>query len=318
MNGLSLFIAVFFLLGELAQATPAETQYSAAYDFSAQLKSNEMELAKDPLDLELLFKVADLRLLTQGHAASREILRNFIAQNEFVASRDRVQQAEEKLIATLSRFRLEEAQSTFLRGEIQKENGDRTSALALFTQALRLEPENLVILKEKNLTEFDLELYPAYYTSLTSIFTLLPFQKQWRPQIVEAHFKFKAFPKIVEILEMRSIGRTSREDLALAAAYVETGKSENAISLFRSLVPRLKEPTTLFLAQFYLGKAYTALEHPNLAKIHFLRSQRLARNLPTHRWDPYDLEEKLKELPQWLTKLDLEMPAAEEPKDHGQ
>lgn len=279
-------------------------------DYAENLKKEEAALALDPLNLNLLSQVSDLRLLTSGHTASRQLLMQFLQNGRFVMNPELVTRAEQKLISSLHRFRLEEAQSLYLRGEVQKKNGDYTAALTMFTQALRIEPENLVILKDKCLTEFDLDLFPAYYQSLHTISSLIPFEKEWRLSLLEAHVKFKAYAKITDLLASTPYGRSTREDLALATAYLEMGEADLAMPLLRGLSSRARDTSQFFLVQFNLGKAYSQLEHPNLAKLHLLRAQRLSRQLPLRRWDPYDLSEKAKETAQWLEKLDTEMKRA--------
>lgn len=279
-------------------------------DYSEALKKNETELAADPLSQKLLFQVSDLQLLTAGHTASRKLLTQTLQNGRFAMSSDLVAAIEQKLVASLNRFRLEEAQSLYLRGEIQKNNGDHTAALSLFSQALRLEPENLVLLKVKCMTEFDLGQYSAYYQSLIAISSLIPFEKEWRISLLEAQVKFKAYAKITAVLTAIPYGHSTREDLALATAYLETGEADHAMPLLRTLSSQARDSSQFFLVQFNLGKAYSQLEHPNLAKLHLLRAQRLSKQLPLRRWDPYDLSDKAKETSQWLEKLDTEMKRA--------
>lgn len=250
--------------------------------------------------------MADLRLLTLGHTPSRLGLSQTLQSGRFVLNPELVASLEQKILTVLHRFRLEEAQTLYLRADIQKKNGDYTSALTLFTQALKIEPENLVLLNEKALTEFHLGLYSAYYQSLAALYALVPFQKEWRLALMEGHIKYKAYGKIIEAMSAIPFQRSPREELALAAAFVESGKPESAAPLLRGLSGRTRETIPAFLIQYYTGKTASLLEHPTVAKLHFLRAQRLSRQLPQKNWDPYDLPDKVKATNDWLEKADAD------------
>ena len=303
-------VLIPFLFSTAASAAVSVSTPVANYDFAEQLKTEQSRIENDPLDLKRVLSIADLKLLTAGHAASREWLQSYLSRS-LVLPPETTSRLQEKLVGLLSRFRLEEAQSLYFRGEIQRQNGDYTAALALFTQAVRQEPENLTLLNEKLLTEFHLGLYPAYYDTLSTVYTIVPFQRDLRVQLTEAHLKFKAYQKVIDLEEARPVGRSAREELALASAYYELGKKDLAVPLFRSLFSRLKDPASQFIITYYLGKSLAENEHLNAAKWNLLRSQRSARHLSVPRWDPYDLPGKTSAIPDLLAKLEAKMDPAE-------
>ncbi len=292
-----------YLLATAASAAVSISDGKPSYDFADQLKREQALIEKDPLDLPLVLSIADLKLLTAGHAASREWLQSYLSRR-LVLPTETTTALQNKMVSLLSRFRLEEAQSLYFRGDIQRKNGDYTSALGLFTQAVRQEPENLTLLNQKLLTEFHLGLYPAYYDTLVTLNGLVPFQRDLRIQVTEAHLKFKAYQKIIDLEEARPIGRTAREELALASAYYESGKKELAEPLFRSLSSRLRDPSSQFVISYYLGHLLIENDHPVAAKWNLLRSQRIARQLTIARWDPFDVPAKAQAIPELLTKLE--------------
>lgn len=211
--------------------------YYARGEYKAALESFADTLRRHPTDTAAVVRLAQLKLLNEGRAASQEVLKSFLTTQEaklLPAQKARVRTAFTEL---QNLFVTEQGQSLFLQARVRVQNREWATALPLLDQANRAEDGgNLRILRERWLCLMQLEDWEGYYNSLKHAYVLNSFDSEIAQRLAEAHFRVGAFTAITQMHQNDSEPfRKESGRLVLALTYLELQRDKEALAIFQSL-----------------------------------------------------------------------------------
>ncbi len=300
-------LALLFLVASAASAreslAPAAEYYSSHHDYKQAFLLWQEVARQEPENIRAALKVAELRLLYEGRDAARDGLLAFLRAHGDVLEPAEAEVVRGKIRQLGSLFLTDDGQSLFLQAEARVRSKDLSGAVALLQQAAAVEKGNLRVLKEKAKAEMAQAQFPLAYETWKLAALRDPFDSEVLDTLSEAHISAGAYAKAIHLFDDVE-PRTPRQQIALAAAYLETGSPRDAQPLLQSLLEKGKQGGLSPIVYALQGEVLAARRETLVEALAFLTQfDRMTEKAKLPEWDPYKQEERRKRVKTLIASL---------------
>ncbi len=306
-------LAVFFITASpKALSAPSDSlslaaqYYYSHHDYPQALGLWSEVLKKDPINTMALLRVCELKILTEGREACRELmLSNLEGPNlrttesrKFLIERFRDLQ---KLFLT------DEGQTSYLQAVSWVKLKELPRALASFERASQLEKGNASVLREKAKTEKLMGQWDSYLQTCQLAYENDPFDPAVVEETMEVGSYLGNYEKVVSIQHRSVSTNTIRSQIAYAFALVQMGNVTDALPLLQTIAGQGKITSLHPIVWYSLGKLFSQKRDGHSEAVtylqRFLSSTARPENLLIEGWDPYRSTDKVDEAKKLLASL---------------
>jgi len=306
------FAIIFSLLVSVAaeSATSDSVSLAAQYyyshhDYQQALGLWSEVLKRDPENATALLHVCELKLISEGRDACRELMLSSLGSSD-------TRSAESKKFL-IDRFRTlqtlflsDEGQTSYLQAVSWIRLKEYPRALASLERSNQLEKGNALVLREKANTERTLGMWDAYIQSCQSAYENDPFDPKVIEETMEVRIYLGNYSKVIAI-PTRSAANSVRAQTALAISLLESGNIAGAQPLLQSLAGQGKNTSLHPIIWYALGKVFSTKRdgRPEAATYlqRFISAAARPENLLIEGWDPYRSIEKIDAAKELLASL---------------
>lgn len=315
-RGLSTVAIVFLALSvprssqAMAPSDPlaiAAEYYFTRHDFRQSLTLWEGVLKRQPDNVAAVLRVAELKLMFEGRAATRETITHYLDLKGDALATEARRALREKLGQLQSTFVSDEGQALFLQALPKVRAKDCQGALPLLAQAAVLEKGSPKVLREKARCEKALGATDRLRDSLSQAAESDPYDSDILESLAETLDYAGAYDKSAALFDKEpDLARTVRQRTAYGVALAELGAAGKAIPILRGLLEQ-KETRVHPIVYATLGRLLAARGGSQAEATHYLERFVTAASRPENAtfdgWDPYHTSEKLEPSQKLLASL---------------
>jgi hypothetical protein len=278
------------------------------YDFKQAFTLWNEVLKRQPLMAVAVARLAELKLMLEGRASSRELLLQFLNQNATHLSPESERDLRDKLRVLGSTFVSDEGQSLYLQALARIRHQECTSALPLLDRAVYLEAGNLNVLVEKARCEKTMGQIEHFYDTAKAAYESDPFDKETLDPLLDGHLYFKQFSNILGIFRRTpELFVTNQQKTAVAVSFGELGSAQQSLDLLHRLmdVPRASNlhPILFYEAGKILSSRADSTSEAESYLERFISLAQAPQNYLFDGWDPYRCTELVPEAKKMLVAL---------------
>ena len=298
----------------LADGSATAAQYYFDHrEYSQSLELWTALLSRQPDNVEAVCRVAELKLLLEGRAPSKEIILDFMKRRKDQMRPEERENLRTRFERMQTLFLTDEGQTAFLQGRTRLERKDFQGALSALERSISLEKGNLKVLKVKASCERSLGLWDAFAQTAKLAFENDPFDPEAAADMSDSYSYRSQYPKVIELFQNSpDLLSSIRNRTAYAVALAESGAVGSAVPLLQGLVEKGKANSIAPILWFELGSVLSKRPDTTAEATNYL--EQFIRSVPPtslispaaggdSTWDPYRTGERRPEAERLLAVL---------------